>query len=44
MPTITCVLAGIAFVIAIVSAFKPVPLWIAVLLLSLAFLLGCMPR
>ena len=43
MMTIACLLTLSAFVCAIASAAGRVPLWIAVVLLSLVQLLHCMP-
>lgn len=43
MMTVACILALFALIIAILSAFRPVPLWIAVVLLAIIELLEHIP-
>jgi hypothetical protein len=43
MLTVTIVLVAAAFLVTIISAFQPVPLWIAVLLLCIVELLRVLP-
>jgi hypothetical protein len=42
--TVTCLLWISAFIATIVSAIGKCPLWVAVLLVTVAGLLTCMPR
>jgi len=41
---ITCILVIIAFIICILSAIGRAPLWVSVLLIAIAMMLGCLPR
>lgn len=44
MLSVTCILWLAAFIATVVSAMGKCPLWVAVLLIAVAGLLGCWPR